>query len=108
MQFGVCLTLAVLANVVQGAVADASGGPLDQILGLAPLFRNPLLATAYMSLPYVMMAWFDVRGKRKKQELMRSTVELNDFPETVFSIETNPLTDENTQEEQPVSSNVNA
>ncbi|MDG6222077.1 MAG: hypothetical protein QCH99_02305 [Candidatus Bathyarchaeota archaeon] len=98
MQFFVCLTLAVLANIVQGAVTDVSGGPLDQILGLAPLFRNPLLATAYMSLPYAMMAWFDVKGKRQKQELIRNTQETNDFPETVFSIQPDLAFQEKTDE----------
>jgi hypothetical protein len=100
VQFGVCLTLAVLANVVQGAVADASGGPLDQILGLAPLFRNPLVATVYMSLPYALMAWFDIRGKRKSIELMRNTEEKSDFPEIVFGIVTQPVFQEKTQENQ--------
>ena len=98
MQFFVCLTLAVLANVVQGAVADVGGGPIDQILGLAPLFRNPFLATAYMSLPYVMMAWFDVRGKRQKQQMLWNTPETDDFPETVFGVETIPVFQEKTQE----------
>ena len=100
VQFGVCLTLAVLANVVQGAVADASGGPLDQILGLAPLFGNPLLATVYLSLPYAMMAWFDVRGKRKSIEIMRNTRERDDFPETVFGVVNEPVIQEKTQEKQ--------
>lgn len=101
MQFFVCLTLAVLANVVQGAVADVGGGPIDQILGLAPLFRNPLLATVYMSLPYVMMAWFDFRGKRQKLDLIRSTPESNDFPETIFAIESDPQLQEKTKENYP-------
>ncbi|HER54559.1 MAG TPA: hypothetical protein ENO13_01520 [Candidatus Bathyarchaeota archaeon] len=100
MQFGVCLTLAVLANVVQGAVADASGGPLDQILGLAPLFGNPLLATLYMSLPYALMAGFDIRGKRKSIEIMRNTKEKCEFPEIVFGIVTQPVIQEKTQEKQ--------
>jgi len=101
VQFGVCLTLAVLANVVQGVVADASGGPLDQIFGLAPLFGNPLLATVYMSLPYAIMAWFDFRGKRKSIEMMRNTRERDDFPETVFGVVNDPVIKEQTREKQP-------
>ena len=100
IQFGVCLTLAVLANIIQGAVADASSGPLDQILGLAPLFGNPLLAGVYMSLPYALMVWFDIRGKRKSIEQMRNTQEKNDFPETVFGIVTQPVIQEKTQEKK--------
>jgi len=101
LQFSVCLTLAVLANVVQGAVADASGGTLDQILGLVPLFGNPILATVYMSLPYAMMAWFDIRGKRKSIEVMRNTRERDDFPETVFGVVNDPVIQEKPQEKQP-------
>jgi hypothetical protein len=100
VQFGVCLTLAVLANVVQGAVAGATAGPLDQILGLAPLFGNPLLATVYMSLPYALMAGFDLRGKRKSIEQMRNTQEKSEFPETVFGIVTQPVIQQKAQEEK--------
>lgn len=100
VQFGVCLTLAVLANIIQGAVADITAGPLDQILGLAPLFGNPLLAGVYMSLPYALMAWFDIQGKRKSIKQMRNTQEKTDFPETVFGIVTRPVIQEKTQEKK--------
>jgi len=100
VQFGVCLSLAVLANVVQGAIAGATAGPLDQILGLAPLFGNPLLAAVYMSLPYALMAWFDIRGKRKNIEQLRNTQEKSEFPETVFGIVTHPVIQQKTQEEK--------
>ena len=100
IQFGVCLTLAVLANVIQGAVTGIGQGPLDQILGLAFLFQNPVIAIAYMSLPYLLMVWFDVRGKRKKDELMNLKMETNDFPQDVFIMEEEPTEQENTQEEE--------
>jgi hypothetical protein len=70
VQFSLCLTLAVLAYVIQGAVADMSNGPLDQILGLGNLFRNPALAITYMSSPYLLMAWFDIHSKRRKNFLI--------------------------------------
>jgi hypothetical protein len=92
--------LAVLANIVQGVVAAANAGPLDQILALAPLFRNPLLAGIYMSLPYALMAWFDIHGKRKSIEKMRNTPETSEFSETVFGIVTCPVIQEKTQENQ--------
>jgi hypothetical protein len=101
VQFGVCLTLAVLANIVQGAVTDIGQGPLDQILGLAPLFQNPALAAAYMSLPYLLMVWFDIRGKRKKEELLNFKMEGNDFPEDIFLVEDSIRDEEKTQEEEP-------
>jgi hypothetical protein len=94
MQFGVCLTLAFLANIVQYALVDLGNGALNQIFGLAPLFQNPALAAAYLSLPYIMMMGFDMRNKRKKQKLLNLGMEQNDFPEDTFITE-----DEYTQEE---------
>ncbi len=104
VQFGVCLTLAVLANVVQGAVAGISNGPLDQIFGLAPLFRNPALATAYMSVPYLLMILFDIRGKRKKEELLNYEMESNDFPE-FFTVEDDFEDKEKIQKEEYIHAN---
>lgn len=102
VQFSLCLTLAVLAYVIQGAIADISSGPLDQILGLAPLFRNPALATAYMSLPYLLMAWFDIKGKRKKEEIYNLEMESNDFSEEIFSIEEDFIAEDKTQKEESI------
>lgn len=99
VQFGLCLTLAVLANVIQGAIIDIGQGPLDQILGLAFLFQNPLIATGYMSVPYLLMLWFDIRGRHKKDELMNLKMENNDFPEDVYITEEDASEEEKTQEE---------
>jgi hypothetical protein len=87
VQFGVCLSLAVLTNIVQGAVIDLGQGPLDEILGLEPLFQNPALAIGYISLPYVLMLWFDIRGKRKKDEILNMKMETNDLPQDIFTAE---------------------
>ena len=86
VQFTLCLTLALLANIIQGAVTDVSNGPLDQIFGLGTLLRNPLLAASYMSLPYLLMAWFDIHGKRQKERLLSLERENNDFPD-LFMVE---------------------
>ena len=105
IQFGVCLTLAFLAFVIQDAVAIGLGnGALDQILGLAPLFHNPVLAAAYLLLPYLMMLAFDIRGKRKKEKWLKvETVEseTDDFPEDTFIVEHDSKEEEEkTQEEE--------
>ena len=106
VQFGVCLTLALLANIIQGALMDIGQGPLDQIIGLAPLFQNPVLAAGYMSLPYLMMAWFDIRGKCKKDELLNLQMERNDFPEDAFIAEEDfTEKEEKTQEDEPTTLN---
>lgn len=100
-QFGLCLTLTFLAFVVQDVLIGFSSGALDQILGLAPLFQNPLLAASYLALPYLMMLGFDIRGKRiqkqKQMELEKAETETDDFPEDAF-IETEE--EEKTQEEE--------
>lgn len=104
IQFGLCLTLAFLAFVIQDAVAAGLGnGALDQILGLAPLFHNPLLAAVYLLLPYLMMVWFDIRDKRKKQEWMKVEKvegETDDFPEDAFIGEGDLEEEEKAQEEE--------
>jgi hypothetical protein len=103
IQFGLCLTLALLAFVVQDAVSAGLGaGTLDQILGLAPVFQNPLLATVYLSLPYLLMLMFDIRGKRKKQEWMnveKTESETDDFPEDAFIASDDSEDEEKTQDE---------
>jgi hypothetical protein len=107
VQFGVCLTLTFFAFVIQDALAGLNG-TLDQILGLAPLFQNALLAAAYLSLPYVLMVGFDIRGKRKKEKWLKvETVEseTDDFPEDTFIIEDDFEEEEKIQEEEHVYQN---
>ena len=99
VQFGVCLTLAFLAFVVQDTL-EGSSGALDQILGLAPLFHNPFLAMAYLSLPYLLMMGFDIRGKRKQQKEEIVESETGDFPEYTFIVEDDFKEDEKIQEEE--------
>jgi hypothetical protein len=88
VQFALCLTLAFLAFIIQDAVATGLGNEaLAQILGLTPLFQNPVLATIYLSLPYLLMLAFDIGGRQKKQEILKMQNikrETNDFPEDTF------------------------
>ena len=41
---------------------------MDQILRLAVLFQNPLLAIGYLSMPYFLMLGFDIRSRRKQKK----------------------------------------
>jgi hypothetical protein len=105
IQFGVCLTLAFFAFVIQDAVTTGLGnGALDQILGLAPLFQNPVLATTYLLLPYLLMMGFDIRGKQKKEKWLKVEMvesETDDFPEDTFMMEDDTKEEEEkTQEEE--------
>lgn len=79
-QFGVCLTLSFFAFAIQDVLLGFSG-TLDQILGLAPLFQNPALAIAYLSVPYLLMIGFDIRSKRKKREWLTLAKTNNEPPE---------------------------
>ena len=105
VQFGVCLTLTFMAFVVQDALAVFGSGALDQISGLDPLFQNPLLAATYLSLPYLLMLGFDIRGKRKKEKWVKVEKvesETDDFPEDTFIVEDDSEEEEKTQEEENV------
>jgi len=103
-QFGVCLTLTFLAYVIQDTLTGFNGA-LDQILGLAPLFQNPLLAAAYLSLPYFLMLGFDIRGKRKNENWVKVESETDDFPEDAFIVEDDFKEEEKTQEEEQLYQN---
>jgi len=98
-QFGVCLTLTFLAFVIQDTLAVFNGA-LDQILGLAPILQNPLIATAYLSVPYILMVGFDTRTKRKKEKWLKIERENNDFPEDVFTVENDSEEEQKTQERE--------
>jgi hypothetical protein len=105
-QFGVCLALAFLAFVIQDALAGLNG-TLDQILGLAPFFQNPIVATVYVLLPYLLMLGFDIRGRRKKEKWVKVEKiesETDDFPQDTFIVE-DDFEEEKTQEEEPTYQN---
>jgi hypothetical protein len=100
VQFGLCLTLALLAFIIQDALAGLDGA-LDQILGLASLFQNPFLAAAYLSIPYLLMIGFDIRSKRKKEKwvkVQKLEIEHDDFPEDAFLVEDDLEEDKKAQE----------
>ncbi len=100
-QFSVCLTLTFMAFVIQDALVGFSNGALDQILGLAPLFHNPLLAGAYLSLPYLLMMGFDIRGRqRQKREMIKRKPDYDYSPEDTFIAEDDFEEEEKIQEEE--------
>ena len=99
VQFSVCLTLAFLAFVVQDVVTDQTSGTFNQILGITQLFQNPLLATTYLSIPYLLMVGFDIRGKRKVEKVKAVERETNDYPEDTFLMEDDFAEEEKIQEE---------
>ena len=98
-QFALCLTLAFLAFIIQDVLTDMGFGALDQILGLAPLFQNPMLAITYLSVPYILMIAFDLQCRRKNDLVKMAEIESVDFPEDVFITEDDFLEEEKAQEE---------
>ena len=88
-----------MSFVIQDALAGFNG-TFDQILGVAALFQNPLLAAAYLLLPYLLMLGFDMKGKLKKQKSLNVETETDDFPEDIFIVEDDFLEEEKTKEEE--------
>ena len=65
VQFFVCLTLTFLAFILLDLMEIYAGTSLAQLLSFAFVFSNPILATLYLALPYVVMIGLDVRSRRK-------------------------------------------
>ena len=67
VQFFVCLTLTFLAFAVVDVMEIYAGASLAQLLNFAFVFSNPVLATLYLSLPYVVMIGLDVKSRRRNK-----------------------------------------
>ena len=75
VQFFVCLTLALVAFVIQDSVSVYLSGQSQVLPSVAFLLGNPLLAVVYLSVPYLFMVTIDIRARRKarKEEHTRAT-----------------------------------
>jgi hypothetical protein len=67
VQFFVCLTLTFLAFVLLDILELYAGTSLAQLLSFAFVFSNPVLATLYLTLPYIVMIGLDLRSRRKNK-----------------------------------------
>ena len=65
VQFFVCLTLALLAFVIQDYASAYLSGQSQILLEVVFLLSNPLLAVVYLSVPYLFMVATDIRARRK-------------------------------------------
>jgi len=72
VQFFVCLTLTFLAFALVDVLEIYAGASLAQLLSFAFVFSNPILATLYLSLPYVIMIALDVRARRRNKAKQES------------------------------------
>jgi hypothetical protein len=68
VQFFVCLTLALVAFVIQDSVSVYLSGQSQVLPGVAFLLGNPLLAVVYLSVPYLFMVTIDIRARRKAKK----------------------------------------
>ena len=67
IQFFVCLTLTFLAFILLDLMELYAGTSLAQLLSFAFLFTNPILATLYLALPYIVMIVLDILSRRKNK-----------------------------------------
>ena len=68
VQFFVCLTLALVAFVIQDSMSVYLSGQSQVLPGVAFLLGNPLLAVVYLSVPYLFMVTIDIRARRKAKK----------------------------------------
>jgi len=69
VQFFLCLTLVLVAMFVEDASTIMMGRqPIYQLGNLLMWLQNPVLAGAYLSLPYIFMLYLDIRSRRKTKD----------------------------------------
>jgi hypothetical protein len=68
VQFFVCLTLTFIAFIVQDLINAYWSSQFQVLQVFVILLGNPLLATAYLSMPYVIMLAIDIRARRKHKK----------------------------------------
>jgi hypothetical protein len=81
-QFFFCLALAIVPLWIKDALPLMTENPVvDQVLSFARVFENPLLATLFLALPYLLMLWLDIRTGRENRRIEQMARRL----ETTFS-----------------------
>jgi hypothetical protein len=69
VQFFLCLTLVLVAMLVEDALTLMMGRqPIYQLGSLLMWLQNPILAGAYLSVPYLSMFYLDIRSKKKNKD----------------------------------------
>jgi hypothetical protein len=67
VQFFVCLILTLTAFLIQDIINAFWNSPFQILHGFVVLLDNPLLAVAYLSLPYVTMLAIDIQAKKRQR-----------------------------------------
>jgi hypothetical protein len=69
LQFFLCLTITFVAVSVEDILTLIIGAePTAQVQNMAILFQNPLVAGIYLSAPYLIMLYLDIRERRKSKK----------------------------------------
>ena len=87
VQFIVCLTLTLVAFMIQDALAGYASRPVAEIFSLNTLLQNPFLAVAYLLMPYILMITLDIRSRKKQKQA--EIKEPSKAEEQIHSEETN-------------------
>jgi len=69
VQFFLCLTLVLVATLVEDALKlMMERQPIYQLGSVSTWLQNPILAGAYLSIPYLFMLYLDIRSKKKSKD----------------------------------------
>lgn len=71
-QYFVCLILAFLAFTIQNILVTYGGGQVQQLFSVSTFLNNPVLATFYLSIPYVVMLGLDIRSRKLRKKAIQS------------------------------------
>ncbi len=65
LQFFLCLTVAFVAVSIEDIIRYAVGSnPTTQVQTFSGWFQNPIIAGVYLSVPYILMLYIDIRSRR--------------------------------------------
>jgi hypothetical protein len=69
LQFAICLALTLVAFSLEAVLTDLFGTtPNNQLRALSSWFQNPLVAGLYLSVPYLLMLYIDIRSRRARED----------------------------------------
>jgi len=75
IQYAVVLTLTLIAFFMADILQTIVGIRIDQVLGAATLFENPVVAGFYLSAPFLFMISLDIHSKKKQtQEVAKKEI----------------------------------
>lgn len=71
-QYFVCLILSFLAFTIQSILVTYGGGQVQQLFSVSTFLSNPILAVAYLAIPYIVMLGLDIRARKARKRATQS------------------------------------